>query len=43
MIKIIMSAKLLGKLKLNPILWVLNLLMVATPFYSYYMAVSKGE
>lgn len=38
-----MAGKVLGKLDLNPIVWVLNLLMIATPFYSYHMAVSKGE
>lgn len=38
-----MIASSLGKLKLNPILWSMVPAMILTPFYSYHMAVSKGE
>lgn len=35
--------KILGQLGLNPILWVMVIAMIATPLYTYHMAVSKGE
>mgnify|MGYP006995453535 CR=1 FL=1 len=35
--------KILGQLDLNPILWIMVVAMIATPLYTYHMAVSKGE
>lgn len=33
----------LGKINLNIILWIMVPAMIATPFYSYHMAVSKKQ
>lgn len=38
-----MNANILGKLSLNPALFLMVPAMIMTPFYAYYMAVSKGE
>ena len=38
-----MNANILGKLNLNPVLYLMVPAMILTTFYSYHMAVSKGE
>lgn len=38
-----MKSTILGKLNVNPILWFMVPAMIVTPFYSYHMAVSKGQ
>ena len=38
-----MNKHIVGKLNLNPIIWFMVPAMILTPFYSYYMAVSKKE